>query len=183
MPKNPNPNPKRKINVANALRDVQRHKENISNHGGDAKKEMIPLLNTLSKYKDVFGRHGLTTLVQALQNACKDHNYGSVLRWLDNLENELRRIIKRNGDKPEQEDAATYHDDDSGHDCENCPDKKFCMACAVKQSLLHILAMEVRRELSNPISFLRAVIDADYALWLELSIVVLEENGINIIEN
>lgn len=175
---------KHKINLTNALKDVRQHKENISKHGGDAKKEMIPLLNTLSKYKNVFGRHGLATLVQALQNACKDHNYGSVLRWLDNLENELlRRIGKNNGDKHEQEDAATYHDDDSGHDCENCPNKKFCMACAVKQSLLHILAMEVRRELSNPISFLRAMIDDDYAFWLELSIVVLEENGINIFES
>ena len=167
----------------NALNDLQMHKENISNHGGDAKKEMIPLLNTLGKYKDVFDRHGLTTLVQLLQNACKEHNYGSVLRWLDNLEKELERIIKSNGDKYEQEDPDISHKDDFGYNCENCPDRKYCRAYAVKLILLHILATGVRRELSNPISVLRAILDADYALGLELSLAVLEKNGINIFES
>lgn len=181
MPNTTNHKRKRR-NATNALEDLRKHKEKISKSFSDAQNEKFFLFKTLDKYSEVFDRHGLTDLVQLLKKSCIDYNYIDELIWLDNLERELQRIIMSNGAKPEREDADISHEDDSGYNCENCPDKKSCMAYAVKRILLRNLATVVCRELSDPISGLRAMIDANYALWLEISLAVLEKNGIHIIE-
>lgn len=188
MPKtpnpNPNPNPKRKRrNATNALADVQMHKSKIS-MPGNFQQEMIPLLKTLGEYENVFARNDLTILVQELKKACEAYDYSSVLRWLDNLEKELKRIIMSKSDKSEQEDAAAISPDDAhGHDCEQSSAEDFWLRYALKQSLLEQLTQEVIWALSNPRMRLRAMFDWEYALWLELSIAILEKNGIYIIES
>lgn len=184
MPKTPNPNPKRKRrNATNALAAVQMHKNKIS-MPGNSQQEMINLLKTLGEYENVFARNNLTILVQELKKACEAYDYGSVLRWLDNLESELQRIIMSNGGaKPEQEDAAISPDDARGHDCEQCPAKDLCPWYALKRSLLEQLLEEVSWALSNPEMLLHAMFDMEYAFWLNMSISILEENGINIFES